>query len=817
LEGLADNGQFTDENLRDVLDDLLCSTASRVNSPDALKFLTALDRPRFTGEDVEGGKGLQVPLDKLQAIMRGDMMHKLGPSACFMLRFTLFVPLDTESEDFPISLDLDVKSLLSETEMRAQECAFDVPGLVIAGLDPDRDLDSQNMLATQSAVDIYTRLPFEDEQHYFDTKEEYLAFFRWTVEDKIQSDWYFPAWLNGLADNDGGNKNNDFALFLSEQQMYHPDTSSYDDPQSDDTLSSRSFYGTGQKFLTSLKLPGDTNYHYLHPAHPDSFSTVDHENFYRYINKPKKEDFLRMARSFWPDEFGTSGSCDATNSSSGVDGSCSENIVQIDIILQQLRSRIVEIDLAFFASVPGRKNQFDSAGSILYLDTETRMPMGIFKTGKTQSGQDIGTLFLPSEGRDWEHAKFIHRTVVRAALASIHVIESHLGWSHAISLATMQTIPTNHKLYALLKPFTIGAHLVNNAAYHLLVREHSVLTHSSGLENPQDSLLYFGHHINFSESLPDLLYAKKLDQNLTKDMPLFSQGQRLWDVHYEWVETFVNEIIYDSDEAMGADDPLHRFWHHVNTFGRGHDPCVCNMDTDSFYKEGVWPQFDSTRRTCKDLLDSVSFRLELSTINERRHGWCLQDNYLRINSLRNMLKQDCTENDKCNKLRHEFEHMRLDMGLAPLKTRKQLVDFLTTAIWHVTAGHRFNSDNMPSLTDPTFSGVRVREKDNNGEKPIMADVGTYVFGVTIGSLTTLKSNALLADWTPIYSYLSYRQDKLSQEERLNLFNKMETNHRRYKSKLLKLSRDFLRESASRPKNQQSNVFNPASHSASVCV
>ena len=151
--------------------------------------------------------------------------------------------------------------------------------------------------------------------------------------------------------------------------------------------------------------------------------------------------------------------------------------------------------------------------------------MGIFKTNMTDDGRDVGVMYLPTDGRDWDHAKYSFRTAERAVLASIHVKESHFGWSHALSVATLQTIPSDHKLHALLKPFTRGAHVVNSAAYHMLVREHSILAHSSGQVDGQDAMLYVGHQMDFSETVPEMLEAKQLDVNLTKDMPFFSQGQ----------------------------------------------------------------------------------------------------------------------------------------------------------------------------------------------------------------------------------------------------------------------------------------------------
>ena len=50
--------------------------------------------------------------------------------------------------------------------------------------------------------------------------------------------------------------------------------------------------------------------------------------------------------------------------------------------------------------------------------------------------------------------------------------------------------------------------------------------------------------------------------------------------------------------------------------------------------------------------------------------------------------------------------MQYGLIRSPLNTQKQLVDFLTSAVWHVTAGHRMISDNIPYLTDPEMLGVR---------------------------------------------------------------------------------------------------------------
>ena len=643
----------------------------------------------------------------------------------------------------------------------------------------------------KTAVDVFTKLPFEDQPYYFPTKQHYLAFFRWTLENIIQEDWYFPRWLNSVNGGD------DYRLLLSEQKKLSPSLTTFEDPQSDATLGDRSFYGTGQRYMTAMKVPGDIDYPFSFPGNANYYITRNHTEFYQYANKPTSEDLLKMIERFWSDK--------KRRNITKKKG----NMPPTDA-LQRVRNQIVEIDLTAFATHQTRAD-FTRAGAILYLDTKTKLPIGIWKTNGTD-----GRMHIPGGGLGWEHAKFVYRTVERAALASIHVSESHLGWSHAVSVAVLQTIPSNHPLFSLLKPFTYGAHQVNSAAYHLLVREHSVLTHSSGLEDQTDAILYYSHHVDFSKTMPQFLETQGLGRAATKDMPLFSQGLRLWDVHYEYIQRRI-DVIYASDEAMVSDETVVRFWHHINTFGRHHDPCVCQMASDLFFDDkNVWPSFEDTR-TCTDLLDSAEFYPDKNMVT-RRLEFCSQDATYRIGALRNMLERECEVDPKCTKLRYRFEHMRLDMGMKPLVARKQLIDFLATVVWQVTVGHRFNSDNIPYLTDPEHCGVRARATGRDGEEfPITTDVGTYVFGITIGALTTVKSNGLLADWTPIYKYFVDLQTDLSEEEKQSLFNKIDDIHLTYKKKLLRLSRDFLRESASRPKNRQSNVFVPAVQSSSVSV
>jgi hypothetical protein len=122
-------------------------------------------------------------------------------------------------------------------------------------------------------------------------------------------------------------------------------------------------------------------------------------------------------------------------------------------------------------ALPNRE-PFESPGEILYLDPKTKLPMGIWKSSTRE-------MILPNQGVKWEHAKFYYRVTERAAVATVHVAESHFGWSQPVATATWQTFPVEHPLRSFLKPYTLNVHSVNSAAYHMLVREAAILTHGS--------------------------------------------------------------------------------------------------------------------------------------------------------------------------------------------------------------------------------------------------------------------------------------------------------------------------------------------------
>ena len=297
---------------------------------------------------------------------------------------------------------------------------------------------------------------------------------------------------------------------------------------------------------------------------------------------------------------------------------------------------------------PGLPSVF--VGALLYLDPKTKMPMGIWKSLTKQ-------LILPHEGLLWEHAKFYYRVAERSAIATLHVLESHYVWSQVIATANWQTFDHDHPLRTLLKPYTLNAHSTNSAAYNMLIREHGVLTHGSPFTTygAISSLLVFWPHIGFNQTVPEWLEASNMKSVVDTDtIPLYNQGKRLYNVHRRFVEQFINQW-YPSDEDLLKDKSVVRFWHHVNTYGRHLDPCVCGLSSEYFFDDnGVWPSFETTR-TCKDLLDLAGFDTSKNEVTRRR-DWCSsKDPFEKTTALYNMNVKICESNPNCSRLFWEKE------------------------------------------------------------------------------------------------------------------------------------------------------------------
>ena len=534
-KALANGGRFNDEEITEVMESFLCSPTSRIDSPDPAKFLNDIKTPRFTGEP-EGG--LNISTGALQRIMRGDKLKDLGAALCFALRFVLFVPEDSELEHKSIAYTQLLPST-NEVGMKVKDYTTVLPMIALPSFDQDIDIHGTNMKTVERLIDIFARFPLNDKPIYFDTKEEYQAFYRWEMANQLQDAWYFPSWYLKTE------KAADLAELVALKMKHANVRPTFEDATSDEALGDNSFFGPPAKFLTPLKVPGvDYDYEYTFPGNPDRYLTDEHRDFFRVPMKPTSAQLLDMLCHHWPKEAIRLERMKKRN----------RNVVP----LARFKDKVVEIDYAVFAKQQEREG-YMSGGAILYLDAKTRQPIGIWKSTHKR-------MYLPTD-ENWKYAKLFYRTTERITVATFHV-ESHFGRSQATATAAWQTLPETHGLRILTKPFTLNVHSVNWAAHHLLARNHSILHHSSGKTHDGyiDLMMQPFSDITFNRSVPQFFAESKLHEVLdTSNIPFHDQGRRVYSAHREFVEKFI-DVLYPTDKDLLQDSYAVRFWHHVNTY-----------------------------------------------------------------------------------------------------------------------------------------------------------------------------------------------------------------------------------------------------------
>ena len=265
----------------------------------------------------------------------------------------------------------------------------------------------------QGAFTLYRQLPMIDPDHiFFKSKEEYIAWFRWNIEHKLQDEFYFPRWLSKGAQDaaaEGIFSQKEIKTIqrhldttgdiISEHFKHNNERLRLTNATSDETLSDRAFYGSGMRSLARMKIPNDLNYGYLHSLGPRYYSTQEERTVFDFRPlMPTTTDLEHMISTF-----------------TGKD--------QEKVVLEKYRKRVVEVNYIETAAFQHRP-MFEELGSILYLDVKTRRPMGIWVSSELR-------MILPSDDPEsckwhapngktcpWERAKLYHRSTGLALAAT---------------------------------------------------------------------------------------------------------------------------------------------------------------------------------------------------------------------------------------------------------------------------------------------------------------------------------------------------------------------------------------------------------------
>lgn len=94
----------------------------------------------------------------------------------------------------------------------------------------------------------------------------------------------------------------------------------------------------------------------------------------------------------------------------------------------------------------------------------------------TLRGKDV----YPQD-KDWEAAKFAFRTscFIHGAITD-HLVRCHQGWSNALTLGCLKSLPKTNPLRRFLKPFIYNGSAINNLGAMLFLSEHCWLHRTTG-------------------------------------------------------------------------------------------------------------------------------------------------------------------------------------------------------------------------------------------------------------------------------------------------------------------------------------------------
>lgn len=380
VNALAGGNDTEKKLLSKMAHDFLCYPTSRLNGPKPSEFLKNIKHPRFTGEEnVEGDGPMEIGFEKLIAIMRGDMMKTLQPDVCAMIRIaSMLSPDDTVLTSAMNAAK--IAEVANETQLKGCDAGLIFPGIYIPRVDEDKDPDGTGGDMLETFISLFQRLPIVDNTTWFETREEYLALFRWLIEHKIQNEFYFPTWLS-TSNGKAAIGNDAIGELVADQFRYRGDRQRIFESTSDATLADRAFYGGGVKTLRRIVLPGDPSYGYM--VSPEYYATAAEREFFRNKAMPTERHLLHMASSAW--------------------GKPVDNI-------ETLRNKVLQVDYSHSSHWEYR-DAFEHNAAILYLDAENRSPMGIWVACRKK-------LVLPDGGMEWEHAKFMYRSaeIITAAM-----------------------------------------------------------------------------------------------------------------------------------------------------------------------------------------------------------------------------------------------------------------------------------------------------------------------------------------------------------------------------------------------------------------
>ena len=216
--------------------------------------------------------------------------------------------------------------------------------------------------------------------------------------------------------------------------------------------------------------------------------------------------------------------------------------------------------VADFSELVGLETRpgYERFGAAAYFDAEQRL---------VRIRWSMYSLDVRPGDAQWAHAKWVWRcSALMGITASEHLLMNHLIFANIASTASRETLPKNHPLRRLMKPFNHMTPSINYGAYQFLTTDHSLLHRAV-------SLTYKGLRDAFVLSLKTvrindhpLANFRDAVAELGDNYPYGRDAIAFYHVLHDFVSCYF-DVYYKTDADVHDDEMLHRMWEALRLFG----------------------------------------------------------------------------------------------------------------------------------------------------------------------------------------------------------------------------------------------------------
>lgn len=207
-------------------------------------------------------------------------------------------------------------------------------------------------------------------------------------------------------------------------------------------------------------------------------------------------------------------------------------------------------DFGFMGGL-GTREGYEQFGAIAYFGES----LDLVKIYWSHAGMDV----YP-DSPHWNHVKWVFRCSALVGITAVeHLLENHMIYSNIGSTTSRETLPKNHPMRRLMKPFNHRTPTVNRGALHLLMPEYSLLhrTVSLTFDGVKNAFLYALKTVRYQPN--PMGRFRPILKSLGDRFPFAKDGSDFYDIVHDFAASYIG-IYYKDDIDLRKDHHLKIFW-----------------------------------------------------------------------------------------------------------------------------------------------------------------------------------------------------------------------------------------------------------------